>query len=193
MMGGSSGEIGGNLMSSVFTPATFTGKVRLYAQQARRLRWLPVAALVVVAVAACLVGRLTAPGLPDMQGPPSLTLPPHASLVRWEEYPHDHEAIWYYSVPDSSHRAVMSFFKRQMTQGNWSCVTSDMAQSITQNGQSFTGSNGYLAARNGSLDVQINTGDQSFGAFLLQHDLDEHAIALKIDVSTTDQSACGGK
>ncbi len=86
----------------------------------------------------------------------------------------------------------MSFFKGQMTQGSWSCFTGNMTRAITRNGQSFTGSNGYVAARNGSLDVQINTGDQSFGAFLLQHDLDEHAIALKIDVSTTDKSGCGG-
>lgn len=180
-------------MGRVITPATFMAKARLYAQKARRLRWLPVAVLVVLAVVAFLLGRLTAPGLPDKQGPPNLTLPPHASLVRWEEYPNDHEAIWYYSVPDSSYNAVMSFFKGQMTQGNWSCFTSNMAHSITRNGQSFTGSNGYIAARNGSFDVQINTGDQSFGAFLLQHDLDEHAIALKIDVSTIDQSGCDSK
>ena len=182
-------------MSGVSTPATFTAKVRIYAQQAGRLRWRPFAVLVVVAVAAFLLGRLTAPGLPDRQGPPSLTLPSHASLVRWEEYPNDHETIWYYSVPDSSPDAVMSFFKGQMTQRNWSCLTSTIAHAISQNGQSFTGSNGYVAARNGSLDVQINTGDQSFGAFLLQHDLGEHAIALKIDVSTTDtdKAGCGGK
>lgn len=180
-------------MSRVSTPANFTAKARLYAQQAWRLRWLPFALLAVVAVAAFLAGRLTAPGLPDRQGPPSLILPSHASLVRWEEYPNDHEMIWYYSVPDSSHDAVMSFFKGQMTQGNWSCFTSNIAQTITRNGQSFTGTNGYVAAWNGSLDVQINTGDQSFGAFLLQQDLDEHAIALKIDVSTTDTSGCGGK
>src|SRR5262245_38548089 len=111
-------ETGGYLMSRVFTSANFTGKVRLHLQQARRLRWLPFAVLVVVTVVAFLLGRLTAPGLPDMQGPPSLTLPPHASLVRWEEYPNDHEAIWYYSVPHSSHDAVMSFFKGQMALGN---------------------------------------------------------------------------
>lgn len=179
-------------MSRVDAPAVFAARVRAYAQQAGRLRWLPLA-LVAVVVAAFLVGRFTAPGLPDTQGPPSLTLPPHASLVRWEEYPNDHEAIWYYAVPDSSHDAVMSFFKDQFTRGSWSCVTSNFANAITRNGQPFTGSNGYVAARNGSLDVQINTGDQSFGAFLLQHDLDEHAIALKIDVSTTNKAGCNGK
>jgi hypothetical protein len=113
--------------------------------------------------------------------------------VRWEEYPNDHDTIWYYSVAHTSHDAVMHFFKGQMTQGNWSCFTSNFTQAITRNGQSFTGSNGYLAARTGVLDVQINTGDQAFGAFLLQHDLDGHAIALKIDISTTDHSGCGGK
>jgi hypothetical protein len=180
-------------LSKASTLATFSANARHLAQQAGRSRWLPVAVLVVVAVAAFLLGRLSAPGLPDRQGPPGLSLPPHASLVRWEEYPNDHEAIWYYSVPDTSHAAVMSFFKGQMTQGGWSCFTSNFAQAINRAGQSFTGSNGYVAARNGSLDVQINTGDQSFGAFLLQHDLDERAIALKIDVSTASGSGCGGK
>lgn len=188
-------KTGGNLMNSVFTPANLTAMVRRYAQAVRRLRWLSFVALLIlvaVAVVAFLLGRITAPGLPDRQGPPSLSLPPHAVLVRWEEYPNDDEAIWYYSVPDSSHTAVMNFFKGQMTQGHWSCLISNLAHSISRNGQSFTGSNGYVAARNGTLDVQINTGDQSFGAFLLQHDLDDHAIALKIDVSTTDQMACDG-
>lgn len=179
-------------MSRASTPASLTVKTRLYAQQAMRLRWLPVAILAIVAVAAFSLGRLTAPSLPDRQGPPNLTLPPHASLVRWEEYPNDHEAIWYYSTPDSSTEAVMSFFKGQMTQGSWSCFTSNISTAITRNGQTFTGSNGYVAARNGTLDVQINTGDQSFGAFLLQHDLDAHAIAIKIDVSTAGASGCGG-
>jgi hypothetical protein len=150
-----------------------------------------VALLATVAVAAFLAGRLTAPGLPDTQGPPRISLPPHARLVRWEEYPDDHEAIWYYAVPDSSQDAVMTFFKGQMTQGNWTCSTSNLASAITRNGQSLSGSNGYVAAKNGSLDVQINTGDLDFGAFLLQHDLDEHAIAIKIDVTTIDSSGCG--
>jgi hypothetical protein len=182
-------------MSSVLTLAHMTATVRRFAEQARSARRLPYAvlpAVVVVAVAAFQLGRLTAPGLPDRQGPPSLTLPPHASLVRWEEYPNDHEAIWYYTVPNASHDAVMSFFKEQMTRGKWYCFTSNFAHSITQNGRSFTGANGYVAAQNGALDVQINTGDQSFGAFLLQHDLDEHTLALKIAVFPTDHSGCGG-
>ena len=180
-------------MRNVTTPASIMISARAFAQQARRSRWLPVTILLVLVAASFFAGRLTAPGLPDTQGPPKLTLPPHASLVRWEEYPSDHEAIWYYAVPASSHAAVMSFFKGQMTQGSWSCFTSDLTHAITRNGQSFTGSNGYVAARNGSLDVQINTGDQSFGAFLLQYDLDQGAIAVKIDVSTSDTSGCGGK
>jgi hypothetical protein len=165
---------------------------RRYAQQTSRLQWLLLAVLVVVVVAAFLVGRLTAPGLPNVQGPPSLTLPPHASLVGWEEYPNDHVAIWYYSVSDASPSTVLSFFKGQMSRGIWSCFTSNFAIGIIRYGHAFSGSNGYVRAKHGSLDVEINTGDQSFGAFLLQYPLAEHAIALKIDVTTTDQSGCGG-
>jgi hypothetical protein len=178
-------------MSRVAVIADFAARVRTYAQQAKRLRWLPLGLLAVVAGAAFLMGRLTAPGLPDTQGPPSLTLPPHASLVGWEEYPNDHVAIWYYSVSDASPTAVMSFFKGQMTRASWSCFTSNVATGIIHYGQAFSGSNGYLRAKNGSLDVEINTGDQSFGAFLLQYPLDEHATALKIDVTTTDTAGCG--
>jgi len=179
-------------MTKVAVPADFAVGLRAFVDRARRVRWLNLAVLAAVAVAAVFVGRLTAPGLPDTQGPPRITLPPHARLVRWEEYPDDHEAIWYYAVPDSSQDAVMTFFKGQMTRGNWSCSTSNFASVITRNGQSLSGSNGYVAAKNGSLDVQINTGDQGFGAFLLQHDLGEHAIAIKIDVTTTGPSSCGG-
>jgi hypothetical protein len=178
-------------MIRVAVLADFAARVRASAQQAKHLRWLSLALLAVMAVAAFFVGRLTAPGLPDTQGPPSLTLPPHASLVSWEEYPNDHVAIWYYSVPDTSSAAVMSFFKGQMTRGRWSCFSSNFATGIIRYGQAFSGSDGYLRAKNGSLDVEINTGDQSFGAFLLQHPLDEHAIALKIDVTTTDIAGCG--
>jgi hypothetical protein len=178
-------------MSRVAVLTDLAARVRTYAHQTKRLRWLPVALLVAVAVAAFLVGRLTVPGLPDTQGPPSLTLPPHASLVGWEEYPNDHVAIWYYSVPDAAQTTVMRFFTGQLTRGSWSGFTSNFATGITRYGQAFTGSNGYLKAKSGSLEVEINTGDQSFGAFLLQHPLDEHAIALKIDVTTTDAAGCG--
>jgi hypothetical protein len=179
-------------MSRVAVLADFAARVHTNAQQAKHLRWLSLALLAVMAVAAFFVGRLSAPGLPDTQGPPSLTLPPHASLVSWEEYPNDHVAIWYYSVPDTSTAAVMSFFKGQMMRGGWSCFSSNLATGIIRYGQAFSGSNGYLRAKNGSLDVEINTGDQSFGTFLLQYPLDKHAIALKIDVTTTDMAGCGG-
>lgn len=178
-------------MRRVAVLTDLAARVRTYAQQAKRFRWLPLALLAVLVVAAFLVGRLTAPGLPDMQGPPSLNLPPHASLVGWEEYPTDHVAIWYYAVPAASQAGVMRFFTDQMTRGNWSCFTSNFATGITRYGQAFTGSNGYFKAKSGSLEVEINTGDQSFGAFLLQHPLDEHAIALKIDVTTTNTAGCG--
>jgi hypothetical protein len=178
-------------MSRVAVLADFVARVRTYAQRAKRLRWLPYGLLAVVAIASFLVGRLTAPGLPDTQGPPSLTLPPHATLVSWEEYPNDHVAIWYYSVPNTSPTAVMSFFKSQMTRASWSCITSNLATGIIHNGQAFSGSNGYLRAKTGSLDVEINTGDQSFGTFLLQYPLNEHSTALKIDVTTTDTGGCG--
>src|SRR5215469_14872630 len=170
--------MGGQRMSRVAVLADLAARVRTRAQQAKHVRWLPLALLAVVAVTAFLAGRLTAPGLPDTQGPPSLTLPPHASLVGWEEYPTDHVTIWYYSVPDASPAAVMGFFKGQMMGWSWSCFTSNFATAVTRYGQAFSGSNGYLRAKDGSLDVEVNTGDQSFGAFLLQHPLDEHASAL---------------
>ena len=177
-------------MSSMAVIADFAANVRKSAQRAKHTRWLPLVLLAGVAVAAFLMGRLTAPGLPDTQGPPSLALPPHARLVGWEEYPNDHVTIWYYSVPDASPTAVTSFFKDQMTGGRWSCFTNYVATKISRDGQAFSGTNGYVHAKNGSLDVEVNTGDQSFGAFLLQYPLDEHATALKIDVTTTDTTGC---
>ncbi len=164
-----------------------------FLRQGSRSRWFSVAlaALVVlVAAGAFLLGRNTAPASFDQQVPPHVGVPAHASLVRREDFPQDHIQNWYYAVPATSHEALTAFYRSQLSQDGWYCFRSSTSVSIVRDGKAYTGSSVYMTALRGNTKAQVYTADQEYGSFLLQDDLPDHAIALKVSLMTKDKPTC---
>lgn len=159
-----------------------------------RTMWFSSVALVVlvvlVASGAFLLGRNTAPASFDQQVPAHVGVPAHATLVRREDFLQGHVQNWYYAVPATSHEALTAFYRDQLSHDGWSCFRSSTSVSITHDGKAYTGSSVYMTALRGHTKAQISTADQEYGSFLLQSELPEHAIALKVSLMTTDKPTC---
>jgi len=155
-----------------------------------RSPWLFVALLVLVATGAFLLGKGVTPASFDQQLPPHVGVPAHASLVRREDYPQAHVQNWYYTVPETTHEALTAYYHAQLSQDGWSCFRSMTSTNITRDGKAYSGSSVYMTALRGNTKAQIYTADQEYGAFLLQYDLPENAIALKVSLETTDNTNC---
>jgi hypothetical protein len=155
-----------------------------------RSLWVFAALLLLVAAGAFALGRSSAPVPFDQQMPPHVGVPAHATLLRREDYPADHIQNWYYAVPGTSHEALTAFYRAQLSQDGWHCFQAMTSTTITQDGKAYSGSSVYMTALRGDTKAQIYTADQEYGAFLLQHDLPENALALKISLEVTDNTAC---
>lgn len=160
------------------------------ARRAIRSPWLVAALLVVVGVGTFLVGRASAPAGFERQLPPHVGVPAHAILVRREAYLQESAENWYYAVAGSSHAALTAFYRVQLSQDGWTCFRSQVSTNITRDGKAFSGSSVYMTALRGNTKAQIYTADQDYGAFLLQDDLPENSIALKISLEVTAAPVC---
>jgi hypothetical protein len=149
-----------------------------------------VAALVtVVGVVAFAVGRASAPEAFAPQ-PAQVALPPHAQLVRREEYIDERVQSWYYVVPGSTHAGLTAFYRERLAGDGWTCFRDTTSTSITRDGKAYTGSSVYITALRGALKAQIYTADQGYGEFLLQDHLPADAIGLKISLEVANTPVC---
>ena len=171
-------------------PLSASRSVGVLLRKGVRSPWLVVVLLVLVATGAFLLGRSSAPASFDQQLPPHVGVPAHARLVRREDYLQAHIQNWYYAVPGASHAALTAFYHVQLSQDGWHCFRSTTSISITRDGRAYSGSSVYTTALRGNTKAQIYTADQEYGAFLLQDDLPENAIALKISLETADNTSC---
>ena len=172
------------------SPSSASRSVGRLLRTGSRSPWVYVALLALVAVGAFLLGKGVAPASFDQQLPPHVGIPAHASLVRREDYPQDHVQNWYYTVPDTTHEALTAYYRAQLSQDGWSCFRAMTSTNIIRDGKAYSGSSVYMTALRGTTKAQIYTADQEYGAFLLQYDLPEHAIALKVSLETTDNANC---
>ncbi len=165
-----------------------------FLRQGSRSRWfsMALAALVVLVAAGAsfLLGRNTAPTSFDQQVPSHVGVPAHASLVRREDFLQEHVQNWYYAVPATSHEALTAFYRSQLSQDGWYCFRSSTSIGIMRDGKAYTGTSVYMTALRGNTKAQVYTADQEYGSFLLQDDLPEHAIALKVSLMTKDNPTC---
>jgi hypothetical protein len=155
-----------------------------------RAPWLFMGLLALVAVGAFLLGKGDTPVSFDQQLPSHVAAPPHASLVRREDFLQEHIQNWYYAVPEASHEALTAFYHAQLSQDGWNCFRAMTSTNMSRDGKAYSGSSVYMTAARGNTKAQIYTADQEYGAFLLQDDLPENAIALKISLETTDNTNC---
>jgi hypothetical protein len=146
--------------------------------------------LALVALGAFFLGRSSAPASFDLQLPPHVAVPARARLVRREDYLQAHVQNWYYAVPGASHATLTAFYHAQLSQDGWYCFRSTTSVGITRDGKAYSGSSVYMTGLRGNTKAQIYTADQEYGAFLLQDDLPENAIALKISLETADNAKC---
>ncbi|HEX9070268.1 MAG TPA: hypothetical protein VF807_15970 [Ktedonobacterales bacterium] len=160
------------------------------ARRVIRSPWLIAALLALVGVGAFSVGRASAPTGFEGQLPPHVGVPAHATLVRREAYLQESAENWYYAVAGSSHAALTAFYRVQLSQDGWTCFRSQVSTDITRDGKAFSGSSVYMTALRGNTRAQISTADQGYGAFLLQDDLPENSIALKISLEATTAPVC---
>jgi hypothetical protein len=129
--------------------------------------------------------------------PPSATqlpsfapLPAHAILMRTETFLQEHVQNWYYSLSQLSEEAAMAFYQAQLPKNGWRCVTSMTNINQTLYNQPLAGTGIYLTALRGSTKAQIYLGDQDYGAWLLQDDLPNGAIALKVSLEPARNAPC---
>ncbi len=155
-----------------------------------RSLWLSVALLVLGASGTFLVGRSTAPASFDPQLPAHVGVPAHARLVRREDYLKEHVQNWYYAIPGTSQQALTAFYHDQLSRDGWYCFRSSTSINMMRDGKLYSGTSVYMTAWRGTTKAQIYTADQEYGAFLLQDDLPDHAIALKVSLEIEDSAQC---
>jgi hypothetical protein len=150
---------------------------------------LAAALIVVVGIAAFAAGRASAPE-PFALAPARVALPPQAQLVRREEYLAERMQSWYYVVSGATHAGLTAFYRARLAADGWTCFRAMTSSSITRDGKAYTGSSVYITALRGTQKAQIFTGDQEYGAFLLQEDLPANAIGLKISLEVAEKPVC---
>ena len=160
----------------------------------RTRRIAPIVALCLLVALAGVGGYLIhptpAPAPSDSQVPAFVPLPAQASLVRTERFLKENIQNWYYSVPRLSEEAAIAFYQSQLPQKGWKCVTSMTNTNMSYYGQVFSGTGVYITALRGSSKAQIYVGDQGYGAWLLQDDLPDGAIALRFSLEPAKNAAC---
>ena len=137
-----------------------------------------------------LLHRTPAPAAPENQVPSYAPIPAHATLVRIESFPKDHVQNWYYTLAQLTEADAMAFYQAQLPQNGWKCITSMTNTNQTFYGQMLSGTGIYMTALHGETKAQIYLGDQDYGASLLQYDLPDGAIALKVSLEPAGNSPC---
>jgi hypothetical protein len=144
----------------------------------------------VVAVVAFAAGRGSAPQPSFASTPAHVALPARAQLVRREEYLTERVQNWYYMVPGATHAGLRAFFQARLAGDGWICFRAMTSSNITRDGKAYSGSSVYITALRGTMKAQIYTADQAYGAFLIQDDLPDGAIGLKISLEVSAKSVC---
>lgn len=162
-----------------------------FLRRGSRSLWLSVGLLMlVIATGSFLVGRSSAPAGFVQQPPAHVGVPARASLVRREDFPRKDLHNWYYAVSATSHESLTAFYRSELSRDGWYCFRSMTSINITRDGKAYSGKSVYMTALRGNTKAQISTADQEYGSFLLQDDLPDDAIALKISLETTDKPTC---
>jgi hypothetical protein len=146
--------------------------------------------LALIATGAFFLGRTTAPASFDQQLPPRVGVPAHARLVRREDYLQLHIQNWYYAIPGTTQTALTAYYHDQLARDGWRCFRAMTSTNITVAGHAFSGSSVYITALSGTTKAQIYTADQEYGSYLLQDDLPDQAIALKISLELEAKPTC---
>lgn len=149
-----------------------------------------IALVVLVAVAAFLVGRSLTPASMAQPLPTYIGLPGGAHLVWYDRYVQASEEDWTYAVPGQTNESLTAFYQAQLPRDGWQCVRLATMTNITRQGTTYTGWSNYITAWRGTTKAQIYTANQEYGAYLLQGDLPANAVALKITLLTEDQPRC---
>jgi len=150
-----------------------------------------IVALCLLVALAGIGGYLLHPNPPSPNQVPAFApVPAHASLVRLEAYPQDHVQNWYFTIAHLSEQAGMAFYQAELPQNGWKCITMMSNTNISFAGQMFSGTGVYMTALRGSTKAQIYFGDQGYGAWLLQADLPDDAIGLKLSLEPAEHTSC---
>lgn len=155
-----------------------------------RSRWVALALLALVAVAAFFLGRSLTLASVAQPLPTYVGLPAGARLVWYDTYVQAHEEDWTYAVPGMTNESLTAFYQAQLPRDAWRCLQTATMTNITRQGTAYTGTSDYITAWRGATKAQIYTANQQYGAFLLQGDLPANAVALKITLLTEDQAQC---
>jgi len=159
----------------------------------RQRRW-QLAAVAVLLVLAGLVGYLihgaAMPSVTDKPLPANVPLPAHATLTRAEHFVNDDIFNWYYIVPRMDDDAVSTYYQAQLPKHGWHCVAATKSTNITFYGQHFTASSVYITALNAGTKMQLYTAGGDYGAFLVEDDLPDNAVGLKISLEPESHAPC---
>jgi hypothetical protein len=156
-------------------------------------RWflgLLIAILLVVALGAFALGRLTTSASFDIHGPPHIAIPAHATLLRREVYLDEQINSWYYAVPGASHDSLTAFYRDTLASGGWECFKAETSTNFVISGKPYSGTSVYVTALRGSEKALIYLADQEYGSYLLQDDLPDDSIGLKISLETAKDTTC---
>jgi hypothetical protein len=122
--------------------------------------------------------------------PAYVPVPTHATLVRVERYPKEQVQNWYFTIASLSEDEGMAFYQASLPKQGWRCLTMMTNTNLSFYGQALAGMGVYMTALRGSSKAQIYLGDQQYGAWLLQDDLPDGAIGLKISLEPAGDSPC---
>jgi hypothetical protein len=162
------------------------------------LRWrYPALGLLMVAVIAAVIGSSAlinhsttcALGIESPQ-PACITLPQNTTLVKTEHLYLEQIQNWYFTIPQFSNNNLQTYYTQQFSGNGWRCFSTMQSLNNQKDGQPITGSGVYITAQKNHIRVQINSGDQEFGSLLLQDDVPDGGIALKISLESNTGKPC---
>jgi hypothetical protein len=128
----------------------------------------------------------------DKALPTTMPLPAHATLTRAEHFVTDKTYNWYYTIPQMDNDAISAYYQAQLPRYGWHCITAMKSLNSTIYGLQFTASSIYITALNGGTKLQLYTAGDDYGAYLLQDDVPDGAVALKISLEPAKANACPG-
>ena len=147
--------------------------------------------LLAVALVAGIVGfAIHVPPAAANAPPSTVPLPAHLTMTRYEVYQQDQIDNWYYVTNRATEAQLQAFFQAQLPHQGWTCVTALQSQGLTYYGQSLPGTQVYITAVRGSTKAHIFLGDNQYGGFLLNDNLPDGAIALKISLAPAPAHPC---
>ncbi|MBA3824975.1 MAG: hypothetical protein H0X24_13900 [Ktedonobacterales bacterium] len=167
----------------------------LFSRLAQRPQWLVVVVLLLLLFAGT-VGYLLHGGNGAVGGdaalPSTVPLPAHPTLTRAEHFVVDQTFNWYYSVPTMDDETISAFYRTQLPRHGWQCVMAMKSLNSTLYGKQFTASSIYITAFNHGTKLQLYTAGGDYGAYLLEDDVPDDAVALKISLEPAQDATCPG-